>query len=305
MIGHDGMELFHTLAQSEPRLQISATEALLHSYFQGMKSGSETQVIPFEYSPNSLPTHQKFRYNCLYINTEHRAGIVDWLFEIVTVFNMKTRTVYLAMEYLDKYLRSTTNDHIERLQLIAATCLYIASKSNNDVNLTISDLPFCADRIYEVDDILLLEDTILNGIEWEVTIPTLYDCVTFYLERMKIKGGSKDFWLSLFISEFALQTNLCHHSLCVIAATIITISLYSTGSWNGWSNQMEHIFQNDLDSIIACYEDIQAWLSSKDNHPFLEIIDRRYSNHSRMCVASTNLVLLPAPLMREKLIQSL
>lgn len=285
------MDLLEQLSNSNQVGGISTAIALRHPYFQSLNTN---MVLPLS---KELQIRHETR-QC-HISTEQRASIVDWLFEIVTVFNKNTKTVYLAMEYLDTYLHKVSNteselENIDRsLQLIAATCLYIASKCNDDVPLRIEDLPFCADKIFITKDILHLERRILLQIEWNLVVPTLYDVVLSYLDHLNKNVDSSLFWLSMYISELALQcTELHHFSLSTIAAALITIALYSLEEWTCCCKDLFNISHLEFNQIIPCYLTLSSWLQSRQTFPFLKIIDRRYSKDSRMNVASTHLILL-------------
>lgn len=293
------MDLLEQLSNSNKVGGITTAIALQHPYFQTLNTN---KVLSLSNEPHII----KHETRPCHISTEQRASIVDWLFEIITVFNKNTKTVYLAMEYLDTYLQniSNTKNELENidhgLQLIAATCLYIASKCNDDVPLSIEDLPFCADKIFVTKDILHLEGRILRDIEWNLVVPTLYDFVLSYLNHLNKYVDSALFWLSMYISELALQcTELHQFSLPTIAAAIITIALYSLEEWTGCSKDLFNIANLEFNQIIPCYLALSSWLQSRQTFPFLKIIDRRYSKDSRMNVASTHLILLTSAQLME------
>jgi hypothetical protein len=290
-MGKDGMDLLHQLSHTNQVGGISTPVALEHPYFQGLYTNN---VLSLSKAP-----YIKHETKPFLISTEQRASIVDWLFEIVTVFNKNTKTVYLAMEYLDEYLNKVSRSEPDlksidsELQLIAATCLYIASKCNDDVPIRIDDLPFCADKIFVTTDILRLEEIILLETEWNLINLTLHDVVLSYLKQLNKNAESVMFWLSMYISELALQcTELHRFSLPTIAAVIITISLYSLEEWTRYSKDLFNITHLEFSQIIQCYIDLSSWLQSRQNFSFLKIIERRYSKDSRMHVASTHLILL-------------
>lgn len=293
------MDLLEQLSNSNKVGGITTAIALQHPYFQTLNTN---KVLSLSNEPHII----KHETRPCHISTEQRASIVDWLFEIITVFNKNTKTVYLAMEYLDTYLQniSNTKNELENidhgLQLIAATCLYIASKCNDDVPLSIEDLPFCADKIFVTKDILHLEGRILRDIEWNLVVPTLYDFVLSYLNHLNKYVDSALFWLSMYISELALQcTELHQFSLPTIAAAIIIIALYSLEEWTGCSKDLINIANLEFNQIIPCYLALSSWLQSRQTFPFLKIIDRRYSKDSRMNVASVHLILLTSAQLME------
>ena len=65
--------------------------------------------------------------------------LVDWLVEVVDVFEMSTRRAFLAVQYVDRYLGTTMMSR-SRFQLLGATCLHIASKCEDVSYIGVDDL---------------------------------------------------------------------------------------------------------------------------------------------------------------------
>lgn len=58
-----------------------------------------------------------------------RAILLDWLIEVCEVYKLHRETYYLAVDYLDRFLSSSTLKVTKsHLQLIGITCLFIAAK---------------------------------------------------------------------------------------------------------------------------------------------------------------------------------
>lgn len=55
-----------------------------------------------------------------------RAILVDWLVEVAEEYGLRPQTLFLAIDYLDRYL---TLRHVARqsLQLVGITCMFIAA----------------------------------------------------------------------------------------------------------------------------------------------------------------------------------
>lgn len=57
-----------------------------------------------------------------------RAILVDWLVEVQENFELYHETLYFAVKIVDYYLQNNNNTPKEKLQLVGATALLIASK---------------------------------------------------------------------------------------------------------------------------------------------------------------------------------
>ena len=69
------------------------------------------------------------------LTTSMRAILVDWLVEVQENFELNHETLYLAVKMVDIYLGLKTVSR-EKLQLIGATALFIASKFDVSVTQT-------------------------------------------------------------------------------------------------------------------------------------------------------------------------
>ena len=152
-----------------------------------------------------------------HLASEERAAIVDWLFEIVSVFDKSTRSVFIAMAYLDKaisrsgevrsmrpnvYLLILERCHFshadcctihltqsvrrDQLQLLAATCLHIASKVEDNLPLDVTNLYYSADRTFQKEDIVEVEVRILQHLDWHLWSATVHDFVGLYHKYLGI-----------------------------------------------------------------------------------------------------------------------
>lgn len=53
--------------------------------------------------------------------------LVDWLVEVVQEYKLSTETLYLAVNYVDRFLSGTAFVKREKLQLVGTAALMIAA----------------------------------------------------------------------------------------------------------------------------------------------------------------------------------
>ncbi len=126
--------------------------------------------------PWYLVKQESSSQNCQLVETEsvredHRSLLVDWLVEVVDVFEISLRTLFLGVAYMDRYLRKSRS-HRKQFQLIGATCLHIASKVEDVSYIGVDDIALCLDRMYEPRDILDIEETVLNSLQFQLVRKT-------------------------------------------------------------------------------------------------------------------------------------
>ena len=61
-----------------------------------------------------------------------------------------------------------------QLQLLAATCLHIASKVEDEEPINVTELHYCADRMYDIEDVVNLEEETL-----EILAETIWNAATY------------------------------------------------------------------------------------------------------------------------------
>ena len=70
-----------------------------------------------------------------------------------------------------------------RFQLLGATCLHIASKCEDVSYIGVEDLVVCADRVYKPEDVLVLEEQVLNTLDFRICVPTVIDFLNVFVVR--------------------------------------------------------------------------------------------------------------------------
>lgn len=328
VIGADGDDLLKGLCNNPDR-RMSISEAIQHKYFADVvpphllksllchnpdRRISISETIQHKYFADIVPPHcidakKRCSENSQRLNILHAmessgngcqsgdirfepaqaAAMVDWLFEIASVFHINTRTVFVAVGYYNKCCRHSTIEHIlgkeitgmKKYQLLAATCLHIASKCEDDVHVHVDNLSFAADRTFNQADIIALEHKVLDAIEWKLSIPTIYDFAMCYMDRIKVQSDSEHFWLTLYICELALESTI-HNEFqpSIIAASASILARYSSNMQPIWTKVMgTHPNQSE------CLVKLSVLLEARQSfHHETSMIERRYSKPSRMSV---------------------
>ncbi|CAK9026416.1 Cyclin-dependent kinase 2 (Cell division protein kinase 2) [Durusdinium trenchii] len=119
-----------------------------------------------------------------------RSLLVEWLVEVIDVFEMSIRSVFLAMTFADRML-ALHGMSDQGFQLLGATCLHIASKCEDVSYIGVEDLVVCADRIYRAEDVLRLEERVLTTLNFHICSPTVIDFVNVFAVRMRF-GEAED-----------------------------------------------------------------------------------------------------------------
>ena len=85
---------------------------------------------------------------------------------------LRQETLFLCINIIDRFLskRQVAKD---KLQLVGATCLLIASKMEDMWPPLVRDLVYVASKAFTKQDLKKMERTVCNAIRFEIVVPTL------------------------------------------------------------------------------------------------------------------------------------
>ena len=118
------------------------------------------------------------------INHKMRMILIDWIVEIHLKYKLQAQTLWLAVNILDRYLEK---EQVLRakLQLVGVCALLIASKHEEIYPPEVKDCVYVTDYAYSKNEVLSMETTILNKLDFAISIPTGYHFFCRYLNCIK------------------------------------------------------------------------------------------------------------------------
>ena len=135
------------------------------------------------------------------INEKMRAILIDWLIEVHLKFKLLPETLFLTVNLIDRYLEK---EQIPRtkLQLVGVTSMLIASKYEEIYAPEVRDFVYITDKAYTREEILKMEYSILQALDFNITTPSTYR----FLERFcKISNADTPlFNLARYLIELPL-----------------------------------------------------------------------------------------------------
>lgn len=135
------------------------------------------------------------------INPRMRAILVDWLCSVHHKFKCEPETLYRTVSILDRYLAQRAASRKE-LQLIGTTAMLIASKYEEIYPVELKDLVYICDHLYTKDDIIDMETQMLQTLNYQISIPTIYK---FFVRYLNVGRADKEI---IFVSSFVLEESL-------------------------------------------------------------------------------------------------
>ncbi|OLN95414.1 G2/mitotic-specific cyclin-4 [Colletotrichum chlorophyti] len=99
-----------------------------------------------------------------------RSVLMDWLVQVHHRFSLLPETLFLTVNYIDRFL-SYKVVSIGKLQLVGATALLVASKYEEINCPSLQEIVFMVDNGYKVDEILKAERFMLSMLNFELGFP--------------------------------------------------------------------------------------------------------------------------------------
>ncbi|CAK7271211.1 B-type cyclin [Sporothrix epigloea] len=99
-----------------------------------------------------------------------RSVLMEWLIQVHSRFNLLPETLYLTVNYIDRFL-STKIVSVAKLQLVGATAIFIAAKYEEIICPSIEEIIFMVDGGYTKEEILKAERYMLSMLGFELGWP--------------------------------------------------------------------------------------------------------------------------------------
>lgn len=178
----------------------------------------------------------------------------------------------LAMNYLDRFL-SVEATRKSRLQLLGATCMFLASKMKETVPLTAEKLCIYTDNSIQPGELLHMELLVLSRLKWDLASVTPHDFIDHFLSRLEIPPPTRQILrkhAQTFVALCATDVNFIASPPSMVAAGSVVAAVQGLylksqdGSLSSQSltNFLSQVIRSDPDCLRWCQEQIEALLES-------------------------------------------
>eukprot|EP00801_Mesodinium_rubrum_P004536 Mrub_04539.p1 GENE.Mrub_04539~~Mrub_04539.p1 ORF type:complete len:391 (+),score=129.13 Mrub_04539:53-1174(+) len=135
------------------------------------------------------------------INEKMRGILIDWLIEVHLKFKLLPETLYLTISTIDRYL-SVADVHRSKLQLVGVTSMLIACKYEEIYPPEVRDFVYITDKAYSAEEVLDMEVSILNALEFNFTVPSILKFIDRYIKVLEL--DAKTYMTAKYLSELSL-----------------------------------------------------------------------------------------------------
>ena len=214
------------------------------------------------------------------INIKTRAIVIDWLVHIHYKFKLKEETLYLTINIMDRFTK-TTSFNLNDYQLISICSLLIASKFEDIYPPEISYLIYASKNTYSKEQIIKTEYEILKKLNFNLLYNSSYKFLSYFYLTSQI-NNIKVFHLAQYILELSflnISSLKFKQSLRAASVFYMAIKILKENNWN-YNLQFHTGFKEN--ELKNCVKDIiiflQLELKNKSNSIKDKFNSLKYSN---------------------------
>ncbi|XP_010429845.1 PREDICTED: cyclin-A1-2-like [Camelina sativa] len=217
------------------------------------------------------------------INASMRSILIDWLLEVAEEYRLSSETLFLAVNYVDRYLTGIVITK-QNLQLLGVACMMIASKYEEVCVPQVEDFCYITDNTYLKNELLEMESSVLNYLKFELTTPTA-NC--FLRRFLRAAQGGKEVpsllseYLACYLTELSLlDYAMLRYTPSLVAASAVFLTQHILHpSRKPWNATLEHYTSYKATHMEACVKDL---LQLCHGNPSSDVVAvrKKYSQHN-------------------------
>ncbi|XP_010729719.2 cyclin-A2 [Larimichthys crocea] len=188
------------------------------------------------------------------ITNSMRAILVDWLVEVGEEYKLQNETLYLAVNYIDRFLSSMSVLR-GKLQLVGTAAMLLASKFEEIYPPEVAEFVYITDDTYTKKQVLRMEHLVLKVLSFDLAAPTINQFLTHYFLHHSVNKQVES--LAMYFGELSLVDSdpflkyLPSHTAA--AAYTLAHSIVTGGSW---PDSLKEMTGYSLEDLMPCVEDL-------------------------------------------------
>ncbi|KAL4642029.1 G1/S-specific cyclin-D1-like [Arapaima gigas] len=256
----------------EHELLCCETESARRAYRDGNLLTDRVLQTMLKAEDGYLPSANYFKCVQKEILPYMRKIVATWMLEVCEEQKCEEEVFPLAMNYFDRFL-SVEPINKTRLQLLGATCMFLASKMKETIPLTAEKLCIYTDNSIRPSELLQMELLALNKLKWDLASVTPHDFIEHFLSKLPFQQDTKQILrkhAQTFVALCATDIKFiaCPPSMVAagsVAAAIQGLHLKSADnllSSQSLTDFLSQVIKSDPDCLRSCQEQIESLLES-------------------------------------------
>ncbi|XP_029021671.1 cyclin-A2 [Betta splendens] len=198
------------------------------------------------------------------ITNSMRAILVDWLVEVGEEYKLQNETLYLAVNYIDRFLSSMSVLR-GKLQLVGTAAMLLASKFEEIYPPEVAEFVYITDDTYTKKQVLKMEHLVLKVLSFDLAAPTINQFLTQYVLNQSVNKQVEN--LAKYLGELSLVDSdpfLKYLPSQTAAAAYIVANNTVTGG--SWPKSLVELSGYTLEGLMPCVEDLHRTYLSAAQH---------------------------------------
>lgn len=218
------------------------------------------------------------------INPSMRSVLIDWLVEVAQEYKLEEQTLYLTINYIDRFL-SFMSVQRSKLQLVGAACMLVAAKFEEIYPPEVKEFVYITDDTYTAKQVLKMEHLVLKTLSFDLSVPTCRDFLTRYLKAADASPESQQQYLSEYLCELSVidfDLSVKFLPSMIAAASILLANIVL--NIPAWSKTLEHYTAFKAEELCQCAKSIGA-IYKETSTLQQQTIQSKYKSPKFGCVA--------------------
>uniref|UniRef100_A0A3P9IJ71 Cyclin-A2 n=1 Tax=Oryzias latipes TaxID=8090 RepID=A0A3P9IJ71_ORYLA len=222
------------------------------------------------------------------ITNSMRAILVDWLVEVGEEYKLHNETLYLAVNYIDRFLSSMSVLR-GKLQLVGTAAMLLAAKFEEIYPPEVAEFVYITDDTYTKKQVLRMEHLVLKVLSFDLAAPTINQFLTQYFCHHAVNKQVES--LAMYLGELSLIDSdpfLKYLPSQTAAAAYILANHAVTGG--SWPKSLAEMTGYMLVDLMPCIEDLYKMFLSAAQHAQQSVREKykssRYSEVSTITAPS-------------------
>uniref|UniRef100_A0A452VHU6 Cyclin A1 n=1 Tax=Ursus maritimus TaxID=29073 RepID=A0A452VHU6_URSMA len=183
-----------------------------------------------------------------------RMILVDWLVEVGEEYKLRAETLYLAVNFLDRFL-SCMSVLRGKLQLVGTAAILLASKYEEIYPPEVDEFVYITDDTYTKRQLLRMEHLLLKVLAFDLTVPTTNQFLLQYLRRQGVCVRTEN--LAKYVAELSLleADPFLKYLPSLIAAAAYCLANYTVNR-HFWPETLAAFTGYSLNEIVPCLSEL-------------------------------------------------
>ncbi|XP_041089199.1 cyclin-A1 [Polyodon spathula] len=216
------------------------------------------------------------------ITNSMRVILVDWLVEVGEEYKLRSETLYLAVNYLDRFL-SCMAVLRGKLQLVGTAAVLLASKYEEIYPPEVDEFVYITDDTYTKKQVLRMEHLLLKVLAFDLTVPTINQFLNCFLKMTDVCSKTEN--LALYVAELSLMEvdPFLKYLPSQIAAAAYCLANYTINR-KFWPVSLTSFTGYTLTEVVPCLSDLHKMYLSAESLP-QQAIREKYKSPKYLSVS--------------------